>query len=71
MKSLSKFFLLAIIGIFSYKALFGICFWYREKTEQLGLSSEVLDEAADDILMGVVVGITVLVSAFIGKRQRS
>jgi len=71
MKVLSKIFLLSIISIFSYKALFGICFWYREKTEHLGLPTETLDNAADDILMGIVVGITVLVSSLIGRHQRS
>jgi len=69
MKALFKTLLLLIISVFAYKALLGICFWYREKTEKLGLPSSTLDAAADDILMGVVVLVTVLVSAQIGKRR--
>jgi len=70
MKIVVKIFLLLIICVFSYKALLGICFWYREKTEHLGLSNDVLDAAADDILMGLVVFITVIVSAWIGRKSR-
>lgn len=71
MKALFKTLLLLIISVFAYKALLGICFWYREKTEKLGLPSSTLDAAADDILMGIVVLVTVLVSAQIGKRHRN
>jgi hypothetical protein len=69
MKAFSKILLLLIITIFAYKALLGICFWYREKTENLGLPGNVLDSASDDILMGGVILITVLLSAQIGKRR--
>jgi hypothetical protein len=70
MKVVSQILLLLIITIFAYKALLGICFWYREKTEDLGLPSETLKNATDDILMGVVIGITVLISAGIGRKCR-
>lgn len=70
MKRVSQILLLLIITIFAYKALLGICFWYREKTENLDLPSEVLDHATDDILMGLVIAITVLISAGIGRRAR-
>ena len=70
MKRVSQILLLLIITIFAYKALLGICFLYREKTENLGLPSEVLDHATDDILMGLVIAITVLISAGIGRRHR-
>ena len=68
MKVVSQILLLLIITIFAYKALLGICFLYREKTEDLGLPSETLKNATDDILMGVVIGITVLISAGIGRK---
>jgi len=70
MKVVSQILLLLIITIFAYKALLGICFWYRERTEDLGLPSETLKNATDDILMGVVIGITVLISAGIGRKCR-
>ena len=70
MKVVSQILLLLIITVFAYKALLGICFWYREKTEDLGLPSETLKNATDDILMGVVIGITVLISAGIGRKCR-
>ena len=70
MKVVSQILLLLIIAVFAYKALLGICFWYREKTEDLGLPSETLKNATDDILMGVVIGITVLISAGIGRKCR-
>jgi len=70
MKVVSQILLLLIITIFAYKALLGICFWYREKTEDLGLPSETLKNATDDILMGVVIGIKVLISAGIGRKCR-
>jgi len=70
MKAVSQILLLLIITVFAYKALLGICFWYREKTEDLGLPSETLKNATDDILMGVVIGITVLISAGIGRKCR-
>lgn len=69
MTAISKIILLLIITVFAYKALLGICFWYRESVHQIGSSSPALADASDSILMGVVVLITVLLSSQIGKRR--
>ncbi len=69
MKTFARIFLLSIIGIFSYKALLGICVWYREKVNHLGLPNETLNAAADDVLMGLVVFITVVLSSQIGRKR--
>lgn len=71
MKTLSKILLLLIITVFAYKALLGICLWYREGATNLGIPSSALDSASDDILMAIVVLITVFLSAQIGKRRCS
>ena len=69
MTALARIFLLFIVCIFSYKALLGICVWYREKFDNLELPSQMLKNSTDDILMGLIVFITVLVSSQIGKRM--
>ena len=70
MKVVSQIILLLIITVFAYKALLGVCFLYREKTENIGLPSDTLESATDDVLMGVVIAITVLISAGIGRKCR-
>jgi hypothetical protein len=69
MKTFTRIFLLSIVGIFSYKALLGTCVWYREKFNDLELPSQTLKDSTDDILMGLVVFITVLLSSQIGRRR--
>jgi len=69
MKTFARIFLLSIVGIFSYKALLGICVWYRETFNNLDLPSETLNAAADDVLLGLVVFITVVLSAQIGRKR--
>ena len=43
--------------------------WYREKFNNLELPSQMLKNSTDDIIMGLIVFITVLVSSQIGKRM--
>jgi len=70
MTAVSKIILFLIISIFVYNALIGaICLWYREGVDRIGLPSPALAKASDNILMGGVVLITVLLSSQIGKRM--
>ena len=69
MTVLSKIILFLIITIFEYNALIGICFWYRESSDHIGLPTSALAEASNNILMGGVVLITVFLSSQIGKRR--